>query len=208
MTTKEDVPTMIGNIIYHGTSKQWVDESIRTYGRVQSGHFRGEPEESKCLSVSFDLEESLAYAIRHAHKYNAEGSVLIIPFTPKLAERFDLDRWNECDAPFPFFLSEEFSQYVVGRIPTEIAQILGKEESALYQMIDDLDEPEFDVNDLGTPLTAFCKKQVLRMRKKVLKLHPSATFYDGEVSGIGVLKYLEENGAICEDFTTNFGNFS
>ncbi|MBI2661966.1 hypothetical protein HYX11_00730 [Candidatus Woesearchaeota archaeon] len=215
-TTKEDLQHWEGDILYHGTNSYWVAHCLKNYGGV----FCREPEFvndaqkwvhqwNNLLSVATSIPEALSYAVRSSHDYQKRGSVLIIPVTKLIAERLDKKSFDERDTPLPYLLPGEFQEYIVNKLPKNVSKILRKDDLELYQMLGDseLSKQRVDVDGLARKLVEYCTGHIHAIRQRAMEIDPHVDFGVGDVNGVTVLHYLEENGALCEDFTRNFGGF-
>jgi hypothetical protein len=187
-------------LIFHGTSAKWVDKAIKKYGRLQSPQFTRDSDDfSSYLSISFEIEEALAYAIKHASATSL-GSVLVVPLIDAVRERFDFEGWEELDAPIPYFLPHELLEQRIARIPVDVEKILRKSSDELYEMIGDpkSETPVVDVHGLVGKLWDFCDRQVDLIKAQAAKTYPGHKIATPSES---VLDYLKHNGT----FTKNFG---
>lgn len=192
--TREDIENWRGDVLYHGTSVEWVDHSVRRYARVQTRDFEGEPISSRNLSVTFDLEESIAYAVRSAQVYSTHGCVLTFQLDGAVLHRLDHKAWNDDDAPLPYLLRDEFTVLPLDNLPQGLEEIF-------YKSQDDLEGQ--DVEDVAERLERYCTRQIQELRVRIKELHPQEDFF-GEADGERVMRYLEDNNVLYEGFCNDF----
>ena len=180
--TEEELEKLGGHILYHGTNSYWVAYCMKRYGRIVNQKPKCDPTTKKLLlspedledymSVAIDIDETIPYALKSSLRYNKEGSVLIIPGTSILAERFDSYGYDGIDRPLPFLLPNEFREYKLGKIPQSIRQ-------------------ERDGDRLREKLEAFCVHHISRIREETIRMNPTAKFMD-KIDGKYIVQYISD----------------